>query len=92
MIEAFDYHVCVHRFDNLEDFFVYPIQLAEALPQIAIPLLPGDHDVRLDLQAVMDRTYDAGPYCREIRYGEDRLVPPLTPEQTVWAKSRFACQ
>jgi len=56
----FDYHVCIHQFDNLEDYFVYPIQLAQPLPQICIPLLPGDGEVGLDLQDLFQRTYDAG--------------------------------
>jgi hypothetical protein len=85
-VASFDYHVCVHRFDNLEDYFVYPIQLEQPLPEIAIPLLPGDADVKLDLQAVFARTYDAGPYAREIRYGEDQPVPPLKAEQQTWTE------
>ena len=69
----FDYHVSIHHFDNLEDYFVYPLRLTEPLPTIAIPLLPGDPAVSLDLQAVFHRTYDAGPYRREIDY---RLARP----------------
>lgn len=82
----FDYHVCIHRFDNLEDYFVHPIQLAQPLPRIRIPLLPGDGEVGLDLQEVFQRTYDAGPYCREIDYREDTPAPPLSPEQETWAE------
>lgn len=82
----FDYHVCLHRFDNLMDYFVYPIRLPESLPEIAIPLLPGDGDVRLDLQAAMNRAYDAGPYVREIDYLKDKITPPLRPSLAKWAK------
>lgn len=81
----FDYHVCIHHFDNLEDYFVYPIQLPQPLPEIAVPLLPGDGTVSLNLQAVFRRTYDAGPYQREIDYEADTPEPPLTAEQTAWA-------
>ena len=86
----FDYHVCIHHFDNLEDYFVYPIQLAERLPEIAVPLLPNDGAVTLDLQQVFDRAYDAGPYRREVRYADEPLVPPVTPEQADWVRSRLA--
>jgi hypothetical protein len=82
----FEYHVCIHRFDNFEDYFVYPIQLPEPLPEIAIPLLPGDGDVRLDLQAAFNRAYDAGPYRREIDYAKDKIAPPLSPPLAKWAK------
>jgi hypothetical protein len=82
---AFDYHVSVRRFDDLETFFVYPIRLDDRLPLIDIPLLPGDSAVTLDLQAVFDRCYDAGPYLREILYGNDAIVPPLRPDRDEWA-------
>ena len=75
----FDYLVSVHRFDRFEDFVVYPIRLEDACPEIAFPLLPGDPDVTLDLQAVFDRCYDTGPYRRRVRYGEDAIVPRWTP-------------
>jgi hypothetical protein len=28
--------------------------------------------------------YDAGPYLREIRYGEDAVIPPLRADQAAW--------
>jgi hypothetical protein len=88
----FEYHVCIHRFDNLEDFFVYPIQLPESLPEIAIPLLPGDEDMLLDLQAAMNRAYDAGPYRREIDYAKDKITPLPRPSLAKWAKGIVAAR
>jgi hypothetical protein len=81
----FDYHALVHSFDDLETFFVYPIRLEDRLPPVAIPLLSGDSDVTVDLQAIFDRCYDAGPYAREIRYGEDAVIPPLQTTKATWA-------
>jgi hypothetical protein len=83
----FDYHVSVHRFDRPKDYFFYPIRLEQRLPAIMIPLLPGDPEVLLDLQAAFNRAYDAGPYRKRIRYGEDPIKPPLRPEQAQWAKA-----
>lgn len=80
----FDYHVCVHQFDNLEDYFVYPVQLPDRLPEIAVPLLPSDGAVVLDLQAVLDRCYDTGPYRRRVRYADNPVVPPLDAERSAW--------
>jgi hypothetical protein len=81
--------VPVSGHDNLEDYFVYPIRLGEPLPEIAIPLLPCDPTVPLDLQAVLQRTYDAGPYHREIDYQQDAPVPPLSPAWQSWLRKVF---
>jgi len=55
------------------------------LPEIAIPLLPGDSAVQIDLQAIFDRCYNTGPYRRLSPYRERTPVPPLTPERQEWA-------
>jgi hypothetical protein len=81
----FDYHVCIHFFDHFEDYLVYPIGLEETLPEIAIPLKPGDPPVLVDLQAIFARAYDLGPYRRRVRYHRETPVPPLSTEQTEWA-------
>jgi len=86
LVGPFDYHVSIHRSDRFEDFLVYPIRLPETLPEIAIPLLPGDPEVPVDFQAVFNRAYDTGPYRRRIRYAEAKPVPPLRPEQQEWAE------
>ena len=85
----FDYHVCIHRYDELGKFFVYPIPWRRRLPQIAIPLSPGDAPVSLDLQAVFDRCYDAGPYARLNPYVGRTPDPALNPEDAVWATQRL---
>ena len=51
----------------------------------SLPGASGDPSVTIDLQAVFNRCYDAGPYRREIRYWQTALVPPLRPEQEEWA-------
>lgn len=82
----FDYHVCLHRFDVFEDYYVYPILLPETLPVVQVPLLPGDGEVELELQAVFERTYMAGPYSREIEYSTEGIVPPLPAEYSEWIR------
>lgn len=83
---SFDYHVSVHRFDQRGRFFIYPWKLETPLPEIAVPLLPGDGEVPLDLQAVFTRCYDSGPYARRVLYEPDRLVQPLGPERLEWLR------
>jgi hypothetical protein len=82
----FDYHVCVRAFEEPDDFVIYPISLGERLPVVAIPLLPGDGSVPVDLQILLDRCYDTGLYPRRVPYGERTPVPPLRPEQQAWVE------
>ena len=87
----YDYHICVRRFfDEYMNFWLYPILLHEPLPEVEIPLLPDDGPVKVDLQEVFSRCYDAGPYHRRIRYLETAPEPPLTPEQEEWAQGLLA--
>ncbi len=44
---------------------------------IAVPLLPPEPAVLLDLQAAFDRAYDAGPYRKAVWYGEDAIDPSV---------------
>ena len=49
------------------------------------PAQPPDPDVALDLQAVLDRAYDAADYGKYI-FGETP-EPPLSEEQLAWVRS-----
>jgi hypothetical protein len=81
---SFDYHISIRRMDDLFQYLVHPIRLEKSLPEIVIPLLPGDPGVNIDLQAVFDRCYDTGPYRRADPYRQPP-EPPLTLEQAEWA-------
>lgn len=85
---AFDYHVSLHRFHEPDRFLVYAWQLDAMLPEIAIPLLPGDGEIALDLQAVFTRCYDTGPYRRRVVYDPARLAPPLDEKRAAWVSER----
>jgi hypothetical protein len=82
----FDYHVCVRAFEEPDDFVIYPVSVGERLPLVAVPLLPGDAPVSVDLQALLDRCYDTGLYQRRVPYGERTPLPPLRPEQASWVE------
>lgn len=62
----------------------WPIPLREPLPVLAIPLRPGDDDVQLDLQAVLDSAYSRAAYDLDTNYGRPP-VPPLAGNDAVWA-------
>jgi hypothetical protein len=63
---------------------LYPLRLPRRLPVIPIPLKAGDPDAQLDLQTLIDQTYDRAGYDMEIDYSEDP-IPPLDSEMAAWA-------
>lgn len=86
----FHYHVSLHRFDQMLKCVVYPIRLPARLPVLPIPLLPGDGEVQIDLQAAVDRCYETGLYSRRVEYRPDLLTPPFSPEYQEWVETVLA--
>jgi Protein of unknown function (DUF4058) len=78
-----DYYVLVSRYERRPILDFWPLQLRHRLPEVRIPLIAPDPDVVLDLQAVLDHTYDAAEYGKYI-YGETP-EPALSVEQEKWA-------
>jgi hypothetical protein len=80
------YLAAVRRWPRRQE--VYPIHLQRRLPQIAVPLLSGDRDVPLDLQAVVTRCWQEGPYPELLRYDGP---PPgaLAPDDLAWCEERL---
>ena len=76
------YRVTVKRLDayRLE---LYPIELNQRLPSIAIPLRPTDTDVRIDLQTLFDQVYVNGR-CGRTDYAK-ACEPPLEGAMGGWA-------
>ncbi len=60
----------------------YPIALRQQLPTIKVPLRQTDTDVPLDLQALLDQTYENGGYD-DIDYTVDPQ-PPLHASDARW--------
>jgi hypothetical protein len=85
----FDYLVCLWRAHEDEEYELYPIPLRSRLPRIRIPLKPQEPEPTLDVQAILDRAYDAGPYRVSIDYRQPPL-PPLTADDQAWAESLLA--
>ena len=76
--------ICLHRPTDPHRYAFWLSRLREPLPPVRVPLTPETPDVLLDLQAIYDRTYDAGPYRRRLDYRTDPLIP-LEPEDAAWA-------
>ena len=81
---TWDYSVSLHRAGRGGTFEVWLNRVRERLPRVPVPLTDGDPDVALDLQAVFDRCYDAGPYRRRVDYRREP-TPPLRDEDATWA-------
>jgi hypothetical protein len=86
----FDYHVCLRDFERPNHYSVYPVRLEDKLPEIIVPLLPGDAPMTLDVQQLFDRCYDTGPYDRWVQYDREMPAPPLSAEQIKWVKQILA--
>lgn len=78
-----DYSVVVSRAERRPEADFWPIGLRDPLPVIPIPLHGPDRDATLDLQALLNRVYDAGRYARDVYGG--RPQPPLRPADEAWA-------
>jgi len=76
------YFVFLSRADERPVTAVWPIQLAQPLPTVPIPLLPEDPDVALDLQNAFTATYDLAGYDLLIDYQQPPDVPLSEAEQT----------
>jgi len=78
------------RFRAAHNYSVYPVRLQDKLPEIIVPLLPGDAPMTLDVQQLFDRCYDTGPYDRWVQYDGEMPAPPLSAEQIKWVKQILA--
>ena len=63
---------------------LYAVTVRGSLPAVDIPLLPGDEELRLDLQAIVQRVYNRAGYRYRLDYRQDP-VPPLSAEDAAWA-------
>lgn len=78
------YEIWVRRACKSIGYEFYRASLRERLPIIAIPLRETDADVPLDLQALVDESYENGDYDGDIDCQIDP-DPPLTGDDARWA-------
>jgi hypothetical protein len=79
-----DYLVCLHRGRQEGRFETWPFTLRDRLPRVRVPLADRDPDVVVDLQEILDRSYDQGAFGRDIDYRQDPVVP-LRGTDAAWA-------
>lgn len=81
------YLICVYRDTAPDRFEVYRAPLQEPLPNIPIPLRPGERDIVLQLQPLIDACYRDGRYYR-INYQADPQ-PAFDDEHARWIASQL---
>jgi len=84
----YDYLISVNRKPSRTRFELYPARLREPLPRIRVPLSAADEDAVLDLQEVMERTYEEADYQLRVRY-EEPCIPALRHADQTWADERW---
>jgi hypothetical protein len=84
-LAPYDHLVSVNRAEgNRSSFQLYLRRLPEPLPRFRCPLAAADDDVVVNLQAVLERTYEFGGYQDLLRYDQP-CIPSLAPEDQAWA-------
>lgn len=78
------YMACVRRATRRDRAEVYPMPLWERLPVVKVPLRPGDADVPLNVQALVEQCYRNGAYEGTLNYAVDP-DPPLFGADKDWA-------
>ncbi len=79
-----DYYALVSRAALRPTADLWPIRLADPLPNIPVPLKEPDKDAILNLRLALDQAFEAGGYAAYIYSGEP--APALSPDQQAWAE------
>jgi len=83
-LPTFDYAVMLSRREQREKVQLYVVTLRQRLPTIPVPLQTHGREPCIDLQAVIDRVYDAAGYHHYLY--ESTPEPPLSPSDAEWAE------
>ena len=82
------YFIFLSRAEDRPLTDVWPIALSDPLPTTPVPLLAGDADAALDLQAAFTAAYDLPGYDLIVDYTQPPDIP-LSPEDAAWAAERL---
>lgn len=78
------YYVTLSREQRRPTVDVWPIQLADSLPVLPVPLHPPDDDAPLDLGAAVAAVYERGAYASQIDYRQPPPPPTLSAAAESW--------
>lgn len=85
-LEAITPYRVTIRLGGRRSAYLYPISLREPLPSVSIPLRPGDAQIKLALQPLLDQAYENGRYGRTLDYTRPP-DPPLDQDDAAWAQA-----
>ena len=86
-VPAAPYYVVLSRANRRPTVEVWPIQLADRLPVLPVPLLEPDPDTPLDLGAVVVSVYERGAYASQIDYQQPPPPPALSKPEADWLRT-----
>ena len=86
-VPAAPYYVVLSRANRRPTVEVWPIQLADRLPVLPVPLLEPDPDVPLDLGAAVASVYERGAYASQIDYQQSQPPPALSKPEADWLRT-----
>jgi hypothetical protein len=85
-IDLLPYYIVLSRANRRPTVEVWPMQLADRLPVLPVPLLEPDPDVPLDLGAVVASVYERGAYTSQIDYQQPPPPPVLSKPEVDWLR------
>ena len=83
----YPYFVFLSRAESRPVTDIWPVGLRESLPVVPVPLLAGDAEESLDLQAALTAVYDTFRYALTIDYAAP-LVDPFSDAEAEWIEQR----
>ncbi|MDH3604830.1 MAG: DUF4058 family protein, partial [Candidatus Tectomicrobia bacterium] len=75
------YYIVLCRGERRPTAEVWPIQLADRLPVLPVPLVKPDPDVPLDVGEVVASVYERGAYAQQIDYTQPPPPPSLSHDE-----------
>ena len=68
------YYICVSPAEDRRHVSLYPFNLPDPIPAVAIPLRPEDENIVLNIQPLIEKCYRVGRYDRTIDYNAELPV------------------
>ncbi|PSR14378.1 hypothetical protein C8255_24225 [filamentous cyanobacterium CCP3] len=87
-----NYCVLVSASDQRPTADLYSFTIRQPLPDIPIPLKPGDEPVVVQFQAIIAGVYERGRYHTRIDYTQPLPPPPLSETDQTWLTELLAEQ